>query len=96
MIEFSLIPGISENFGSLLLKLQLSGGCLLFCLLFCSFLFSSIISHQSVLQYFISGEVDYQTIIRVPTVCFIFYQYQLLLLQYHHVLFLHLSNRYAS
>ena len=59
---------------------------------FLLFLLSHILSHQSALHYFSSGEVDSRTAIRVPPGCFIFYQYHLLLLQYHDELFLHLLN----
>ena len=53
-------------FTSVFLKMQISGGFLLYCFLFSLLLFSPIFRQKYVLLYFSSGEVDYRTQIRVP------------------------------
>ena len=82
-----------KSFRSLLFKMQFLGGCLLCCFLFCLFFFYPILTHQSALCYFSSGEVYYRNITRVLPGGFIIYQYHLLLMQYHHAFFLHFLNR---
>ena len=61
---------------------------------FCLSLFSPILSHQSVLRYYISSEVDSRILIRVPSGGFILYQSHLLLMQCQRAYFLRLLNRF--
>ena len=83
-----------KSFRFLLLKMQLSGGCLLCCFLFCLLLFSPILVYHSVLRYFSSGKIYSRAWIMVPHVGFIFYQYHLYLFIYdRRVFFLHILNR---
>ena len=64
----------------------------LFAVSFFFFLFSTILSHQSVLRYFSSGEVYAWTRIRVLPGAYIIIKSHLLLLQYHNTLSLDWFN----
>ena len=56
------------------------------------FFFPPILSHQSILCYFVSGEVDSRIRIRIPSGGFILHQSHLILLQCQNTLFLHFFN----
>ena len=82
-----------KTFISFLSKMQIQVAVFFAVSFFSLFLSFPIIRHQSALRYFSSGEADSRTRIRVPPGGFIIYQSHLLLLQYHHKLFLHFLNR---
>ena len=69
-------------------------GCLLCCYLFCLFLFYPIFIHLYTLCHFGSGEVDSWSQIRFPPSGGVFiFQFCLILLKYHHKLYLHILKR---
>ena len=57
------------------------------------YLFSPILWHQSTFRYFCSGGIDVRTWISILPSDYIFFQYHLLLLNYFHILSLHLLNK---
>ena len=80
---------------SILLKTSLAGGCILWCFIFFLFLFSPILSHHYLLWYFNNSDLDSWSQIKVITgghIVYIIFQSHLLLLQYLHLLFIHLLN----
>ena len=83
-----------KSFRSLLLKIQILGGCLLCCFLFCLFLFSPIISHQFELHDFSSSRVDPQNRIRVLLGGYIIFQSHLIFLNYCYIFSIHFLNMY--
>ena len=96
IIDFTRSLGIYENLQIDLVKDTTFGSCLIFCYIFCLFLFSPILSHQSALRYFGSGDVDYRTRIRVLPSGFIIYKSRLLLMQYLHRFSLRFLDRYEG
>ena len=66
-----------KSFIWLLFKMQFLSCCLLWCFPFFVFLFYTILSHQSVLRYCRSGEVDSHNWIRVPPGGILIYQYHI-------------------